>query len=449
MGKLNLNNKKLLADANLATKARWVFIFCMFLIGLLTKVSGIANVNFKPGLMVFLLALASVYNFFPFLWKKISKKNLTDKFLYFLIFTQFLFDIAVITTIIHFAGGIESISFVFYFFIIIAASFIYGNLGVFLIAFLSSSAYCALIYAEYAGVFSHIPRYYFSSALLRSTPDVFLINAVTVSLALITIGFFSGYLAQLKSKKEKEALDERNKRIAELKETEKNKSQFITILSHQFRTPLTHIKLALAELLEKKEKFETEDIKWLEEGERAAENLISILRHLFEMIDFEEKRAVVNKERICLNELLGKSIENIKFLTTAKNLTVVSNFATSPNFYINGDRSMASFVAEALLQNAIDYSSLGSEIKADLSANKGLVKIMVSNRGIGISSEENDMIFKKFFRSKEAFLTATDRSGLSLYLAKMVMEKHGGKIGFQSKPGEETSFFAEFPLIKA
>jgi signal transduction histidine kinase len=448
MGKLNLNNRKLLADANLATRARWVFIFCMVLIGVLTKVSGIANVNFKPGLMVLLLVLASAYNLFPVLWKKVRKKDPADKLSQTLIFLQFLCDIAIITTVIHFAGGVESISFIFYFFIIISASFVYGNLGVFLIALLSSLAYSILIYAEYAEIFSHIPRYSFSSEMLRPGPDVFLINAVTVSLSLITIGFFSGYLSQLKSKKEKEALDERNRRIAELKAAEKNKSQFITILSHQFRTPLTHIKLALAELLENKEKFGTEDIKWLEEGERAAENLISILRHLFEMIDFEEKRAVVKKETICLNELLEKSIENIKFLTAAKNLTVVSNFAGMPKFYISGDKSMVLFVMEAFLQNAIDYSNLGTEIKVYLSADSGLAKIAVSNRGIGISPEENEMIFKKFFRSKEAFLTATDRSGLSLYLAKMVMEKHGGRIGLKSKPGEETLFFAEFPIVR-
>ena len=437
---------KLAEAVRLSIQARWIYILGMLFVGAITKYAGAANVNFPTLLMLSLAAVAIVYNLLPIFVLETDKKKEKDRLLRFLVFFQFVLDIVVVTSVIHFAGGIESISFIFYFFIIISASLVYARFGVLLISILIVVSYNLLVYGEYFEVVPHYPRYDFFNSCLFSKLEVVEINTFAISTVVIVAGFLIGYLSQAKNEKEQEVLRERDRRIADERRLDKIKSRFIDIFSHQIRTPLTHIKLAVSQLFEEKEKLDNNQLKWLKKCKEASQRLINLTGRLVEMVNLENKDFSLDVQDVCLNKLIKDCVNDLNSLASQKNLKMESNASEVSEIWIKGDRAMIFSVIGSLVENAIDYSYEGNKVRINLSSEGGWARIAVINQGIGISEADKKNLFEKFYRSNRALHMKTDGSGLSLYLAEMIIRKHNGKVWFESIPHRETTFFIELPL---
>jgi len=433
---------------HIATQARWIYIALIFFVGAMTKISGIPNVMFPPLLMVVLSFIAVGNNCLGYLAVFFHKGNESagEKILYRTTFFQYIVDIILVSAIIHFAGGIESISFIFYFFVIIASSFIYSRREIVLFSVLAACSYAAVIFLEYFKILRIYPRYNFSDLDVHFSLDAVVVNVFTVSGVILTAAFFISYLSRLRKMQEKRAIFEKEKRIREAKRSEEIKSRFLTVMTHQFRTPLTHIKMALSLLSDSKDINAEYDRKNISEALFSVERALEIINRLVKIKDLESGGGNLKKDKISLKGIAEEAVAAFFPLSQKKRIKFVSSKNKLSGCFIEGDKELLLILVEILLENAIMYGNSGSEVKISISKKENFWVFSVSNSGIGISPQDRKKIFSPFFRTSEALRKETNKSGLSLYLAKIIAEKHRGRIYFVSVPNKETTFFLQLPV---
>ena len=240
-----------------------------------------------------------------------------------------------------------------------------------------------------------------------------------------------------------------------LAEASRMKTEFINVISHQLRSPLTNLKWATDFLktaaLNKLDESETEFFYVLEENCKRMNELIN---NLLTVSRIEQKRLIENKENVSLPKLLKEIIKETNVFAIASNVRIKTEIGKKiPEIYCT--RSLIKTVIENLINNAIHYSS----VKDNSEPQKNLVEIKLNERGkniyleiqdygIGIPEEDKKFIFEKFFRSKNVSKHQTRGSGLGLFIAKSIVKKMNGKIGFQSEQNQGTTFWFTLPIKK-
>ncbi|PIR02531.1 MAG: hypothetical protein CO031_02865 [Candidatus Nealsonbacteria bacterium CG_4_9_14_0_2_um_filter_37_38] len=244
-------------------------------------------------------------------------------------------------------------------------------------------------------------------------------------------------------------------------EANQMKSEFIRIVSHQLRSPLSNIRWSVEFLtsgkLDKDKASQQKHFKILEENIDRMQELIS---KLLTVSRIEAGTLAPEVEAFSLNEVTQDLISKFKPLTEAFNVEVL--LKVLPNLpKALGDPSQIKVVVENLLDNAIRYTQRSqphSEIYLGRgkTVEKGKVEIIISQRGnqlyfeikdngVGIPKDCQKYIFQKFFRGKTASKQQTLGSGLGLYISKSIIEKSGGKMGFKSRLGEGSTFWFTLP----
>lgn len=269
---------------------------------------------------------------------------------------------------------------------------------------------------------------YFIGTRYSDSPEIIALIVLTVAVFLMAIGFTI------------------TRSFEKLAEVARLKSEFISIVSHQLRSPLANLRWVIDLLVSgnvkpNKEK-ELSYLQILRENSARMEELISDLLVIsrIETGGFSFKKQVTS-----LNGLIEKIIVRFSPLAQASNIKVVFNIP--PNFpAVLIDPSHISLVMENLLDNAIRYIKEKGSVDISVSQKSGSFRVEFKDNGIGISEEDKKYIFQKFFRGENAFKQQTQGSGLGLYIARLVIEKSGGKIGFVSKIGEGTTFWFTLPI---
>ncbi|MDE1975520.1 MAG: HAMP domain-containing histidine kinase [Patescibacteria group bacterium] len=222
------------------------------------------------------------------------------------------------------------------------------------------------------------------------------------------------------------------------KQTERLKYEFVTIIAHKFRTPLTHIKWLIEDMV----KDETEPYKRQNLADIASSNeaLIKLTGTLMEVTDSGSADSIYNMERIdaCMFAQAATDAEKQAF--HEKNIFLGINCSAN-GAMIKADRTRLAFVLEVLLSNARAYTPPGRNVSVNISANRRHVLIAVKDDGIGMSDADMKRIFGKFFRSEKARSMDTEGFGIGLYLARSIVLRHGGKlIPYSAGPGQGSTF---------
>ena len=229
----------------------------------------------------------------------------------------------------------------------------------------------------------------------------------------------------------------------------KTQSDFITIVAHQLRTPLSGLSWIL-EILAKKEmgSLTLEQEKLIDDGRKAMQESLKTVEDLLNAAQIEEGRFGFQFSMAGI----GKIIENafIKFEPAAK-MNDVKLIFHRPEFQLKPfvmDPLRIKLVLEILVDNAIKYNVKNGDvrIKIDLFEGKPFILVSVEDTGTGISSEDLSRLFTKFFRSKAALKGQTSGIGLGLYLAKNIINRHGGKIWVKSALGRGSIFTFSLPI---
>ena len=230
----------------------------------------------------------------------------------------------------------------------------------------------------------------------------------------------------------------------------RSKNEFITIASHQLRSPLTDINWALDTLL-KDETLHEEERSIVKRALEAGIQLLSVTEDLLAIAKIEEGRFGYTYEPANLVE----AVENVvaSFLTRTRELGMKLYFdkpeGTLPPVMI--DEKKMAIVLQNLLDNALRYNVPGGEVSVKIEALEGepFLKVSVKDTGIGFSEDDGKNIFTKFFRGANAVKMATEGSGLGLYVTKNIIQAHGGKIWFQSESNRGSTFFFTLPTDPA
>lgn len=235
-----------------------------------------------------------------------------------------------------------------------------------------------------------------------------------------------------------------NKKLLKLDEA---KSEFISIASHQLRTPLTVIKGYISMMLEgsfgKLDKIGEESLKKVYESN---ERLINLVENLLNISRIESGRLQFVYNKMGLNFIVDSVIEELEENAKKKDLKLVYKKPKKDLSEFMMDSEKIRQVVMNLIDNAIKYTAKG-DIVIKIGEAKGKVSFSVSDNGIGISSQDIKNLFKKFSRGTGTSLVHTEGTGLGLYVAKQMVEAHGGKIWAESKgEGAGSEFCFELPI---
>src|SRR5690606_10345028 len=227
------------------------------------------------------------------------------------------------------------------------------------------------------------------------------------------------------------------------KEQELNelKSRFVSMASHEFRTPLSAI-LTSAILIGKQndQGNEIKREKYVAQIEKNVDNLVLILNDFLSLSKLEEGQVVPTPKRIDLVSFSKLIIKEI--YPTLKAGQGIDFRSDSEVLYVDLDEKLLRLILNNLLSNASKYALEATPIDFKISQTQGKVIIEISDQGIGIPIEEQQFLFDRFFRAKNA--ANIEGTGLGLNIVKSYTELMNGRIRFKSKLNSGTTFWVEF-----
>lgn len=228
-----------------------------------------------------------------------------------------------------------------------------------------------------------------------------------------------------------------------IRETDLLKYEFVTIVTHKFRTPLTHIKWATEELT--KIKLPLEQRKKIEDIKISNNRLVELTNLLTTLSDSGKESYIYRREANALETFMRQTITPYLKWFSEKRVRFVFQIADNlPEVFF--DPAKIRFVLRTLLENALIYTPAGGMVTVSANVDSRSAIIRVKDTGIGIAHQDQPQIFTKFFRSTAAKRADTEGVGVGLFMAKIIVERHGGKIRvFSEGEGRGSSFIITLP----
>jgi signal transduction histidine kinase len=222
----------------------------------------------------------------------------------------------------------------------------------------------------------------------------------------------------------------------------KAKSDFVSVVSHEFRTPLTGIQ-AFSELI-RDETFPVERIKeFAADINREAERLNRMIGEMLDLDRMESGRMVLHLEPVDLNELAADVVASTRPTTPQHALSL----AVDPTLpMLRGDRDKLTEVLLNLLSNAIKYSPQGGEVTVGTRLTGGEAHLWVRDQGVGIPPEALDVVFERYARVESGPQRYIKGTGLGLPIVRQIAELHGGRAWAESAVGQGSTFHVALPL---
>lgn len=234
--------------------------------------------------------------------------------------------------------------------------------------------------------------------------------------------------------------------ITKEKEIDRQKSEFISIASHQLRTPLGSMRWNL-ELMESEIMSSPQEAQGrLREVHKINLRVINLVRDLLNVTRIDQGRVEDEPERTDVADVIQSAIKEMEPQAHERSLSIEVKIKKSdtPNLTIDAKRFRE--VIQNLLTNAIRYTLSGGHVRVEIDHTDHSLEIAVSDTGIGIPEKDQSKIFSKFARAENATVIDTEGSGLGLYIVKSYITGWGGKIWFESKEGRGTTFYVSLPL---
>ncbi len=221
------------------------------------------------------------------------------------------------------------------------------------------------------------------------------------------------------------------------------KSEFLANMSHEIRTPMNAI-IGMADLLAET-KLSQEQRNYVEVFKNAGENLLVLIEDILDLSKIEADKLVLNHEFFDLENLLNKQIDLVAMRAMKKGLELILRIAPDAPIALEGDPHRLQQILTNLIGNAIKFTDTGEVVVAvendPASSTPGHLLFSVTDTGIGISTEKQDLIFKAFTQADGSINRKYGGTGLGLTISRRLVELMGGQLGLVSQAGQGSQFF--------
>jgi signal transduction histidine kinase len=244
-------------------------------------------------------------------------------------------------------------------------------------------------------------------------------------------------------------LDAEATRADEMSEANRLKSEFISVVSHELRSPLTYV-LGFSEILAERDLPPERTRYYAAEMYRESRRMLQLVNDLLDISRMELGRYSVEQQRLRLSHEIDQILRNA-MPTTDKHELIAD---CPPEFVVWADPMRLWQVLQNLVSNGIRYSPEGGQIRVEARLEEGatdaegrqMVRIAVSDQGIGIPEADRARIFEKFYRVDSELKARVRGSGLGLSICQAIVESHGGNIWVESEVGRGSTFIFTVPL---
>ena len=232
----------------------------------------------------------------------------------------------------------------------------------------------------------------------------------------------------------------------QLREADRLKDEFVALISHDLRTPLTSI-MGYLELTLEESDLTRDQRMYLEIVDRNAHRLLRLVNDLLFVARLEAGELDLHASELDLAEVVRESVAEAEPRAVANGITLTCSAEEVPS--VTADRGRILQLLDNLVSNAIKFTPEGGEVRVSVGRANGAVRLEVEDTGIGIAAEEQRRLFERFFRASTAAERQIPGTGLGLYIARAIVDAHGGSISVASEPGQGTAFTIDMPLERA
>lgn len=223
------------------------------------------------------------------------------------------------------------------------------------------------------------------------------------------------------------------------------KDEFISMASHQLRTPLTSIKGYISMLLEEDlGKINSTQRQALKEAFESSQRMVFLISDFLNVSRIRTGKFIIESSQTDLSQIVNEEIAQLKDMAGLRGQKITYKIPKRfPKVWL--DENKIRQVMMNILDNAIYYTPKDGEITIVLEKNKDHIIYQVSDNGIGVPLKEQHRLFTKFFRAKNARNARPDGTGLGLFMAQKIITAQGGEIIFKSEEGKGSTFGFKFP----
>lgn len=237
----------------------------------------------------------------------------------------------------------------------------------------------------------------------------------------------------------------RKEQIKILKGVAKLKTQFLSITSHELRTPMTPIRSQMEMLLDGSfGKLSKEQKQSLGMISRNVEVLDKLLADILDISRIQTGKMRFELKKVQLADCITSSIENIKTSADKKNIFIAAKIKKLPELALDRERIIQ--VLTNLINNAVKFTPSKGKITVEAEKQKNNVLVKVKDTGIGIAGKDMKKLFEPFFQVESSDRRKYGGTGLGLTICKNIIEQHGGKIWVKSRLGKGSTFYFTVPL---
>ena len=221
------------------------------------------------------------------------------------------------------------------------------------------------------------------------------------------------------------------------------KSDFINNMSHEFKTPLATINLAVDALMKNGEQMTSEQMQsYLSIVKKENKRMNAQMESVLQMSMLDKEELTLDRSTIYISEVLQEAVNHFKLAVEQRNGWIDVNISQG-NYEYFGDRTQFKSALTNLIDNAVKYSEASPKISVQLSESDTSFIILVKDRGIGMDEDTQNQVFDRFYRATKGNIHDVKGHGLGLSFVKDIVEKHGGTINLKSQLKEGATFTLE------
>lgn len=232
--------------------------------------------------------------------------------------------------------------------------------------------------------------------------------------------------------------------VSQERAVDQAKTEFVSLASHQLRTPLTAIKWNTELLLDPSSKLKKEQLETIQDIASSNERMVELVNSLLNVSRIDLGTFSIEPKDCHLEEVANSILDELKGNIRNKKLKVSTSYDKELPA-LKADPNLLRIILQNLLSNAVKYTPAKGKVELSISKDTRNVTVKIKDSGIGIPKAQQSKVFSKLFRADNALQEEVDGTGLGLYLVKSILEEVGGSIQFESTEGKGTTFTIKLP----